>query len=208
MSDRLALANAIEDAGIERAKAERVASVIVDLVHDSVATKADVQALGGELRADIAASEAAVRSQLQSSEAALRGELRAESSQLRAELKGDAFTFVAPEEEADLRQIERAIGRRLPRVTVPEFDYQARSTERLEVPIAERIAAIRARKSEERARAREKAERRGGSSGPRSTGAVASRNAAAPPRPQPHGRSGQGHVQGPARTGHHRPPQS
>lgn len=54
------LANAIEDAGIERAKAERVASVIVDLVHDSVATKADVQALGGELRADIAASEASV----------------------------------------------------------------------------------------------------------------------------------------------------
>jgi hypothetical protein len=89
MSDRLALANAIEDAGIERAKAERVASVIVDLVHDSVATKADVQALGGELRADIAASEASVRSQLQASEAALRGELRAESSQLRAELKGD-----------------------------------------------------------------------------------------------------------------------
>ena len=34
MSDRLALANAIEDAGIERAKAERVASVIVDLVHE------------------------------------------------------------------------------------------------------------------------------------------------------------------------------
>jgi uncharacterized protein YjiS (DUF1127 family) len=29
VSDRLALANAIEDAGIERAKAERVASVIV-----------------------------------------------------------------------------------------------------------------------------------------------------------------------------------
>ena len=35
MSDRLALSNAIEDAGIERAKAERVASVIVDLIHDS-----------------------------------------------------------------------------------------------------------------------------------------------------------------------------
>ena len=38
MSDRLALSNAIEDAGIERAKAERAASVIVDLIHDSVAT--------------------------------------------------------------------------------------------------------------------------------------------------------------------------
>jgi hypothetical protein len=42
MSDRLALANAIEDAGIERGKAERVASVIFDAIHDNVATKADV----------------------------------------------------------------------------------------------------------------------------------------------------------------------
>jgi hypothetical protein len=32
MSDRLALANAIEDAGIERGKAERVASVIFDAI--------------------------------------------------------------------------------------------------------------------------------------------------------------------------------
>ena len=45
MSDRLALANAIEDAGIERAKAERVASVIFDAIHDSVATKADLDRL-------------------------------------------------------------------------------------------------------------------------------------------------------------------
>ena len=44
----------------------------------------------------------------------------------RAELTGDAFTFVAPEEEDELRGIERAIGRRLPRVTVPDFDYDAR----------------------------------------------------------------------------------
>ncbi|HEX9893829.1 MAG TPA: DEAD/DEAH box helicase, partial [Gemmatimonadales bacterium] len=40
----------------------------------------------------------------------------------RAELTGDAFTFVAPEEEDDLRRIERALGKRLPRVTVPDFD--------------------------------------------------------------------------------------
>jgi ATP-dependent RNA helicase RhlE len=80
----------------------------------------------------------------------------------RAELTGDAFTFVAPEEEADLRAIERAIGRALPRVTLPDFDYRARPQARLEVPLAERIAAIRARKADERARARAKAERRGG----------------------------------------------
>jgi hypothetical protein len=55
MSDRLALANAIEDAGIERAKAERIATVIVDLVRGSVATKADVQAVAAELKLAIAA---------------------------------------------------------------------------------------------------------------------------------------------------------
>jgi ATP-dependent RNA helicase RhlE len=78
----------------------------------------------------------------------------------RAEEVGDAFTFVAPEEEGELRAIERAIGRRLPRVTVPDFDYAARTAGRFEVPAAERIKAIRARKAEERARATAKAERR------------------------------------------------
>jgi ATP-dependent RNA helicase RhlE len=78
----------------------------------------------------------------------------------RAELTGDAFTFVSPEEETDLRAIERTIGKRLPRVTVPGFDYRAPAPERLEVPIAERIAAIRARKAQDRTRAKEKAARR------------------------------------------------
>ena len=78
----------------------------------------------------------------------------------RAGAVGDAFTFVSPDEEGDLKMIERAIGRTLPRVTLPGFDYTKRPTERLEVPLAERIAAIRARKSDERARARANAERR------------------------------------------------
>jgi ATP-dependent RNA helicase RhlE len=78
----------------------------------------------------------------------------------RAEMTGDAITFVAPDEENDLRVIERAIGKRLPRVTVPDFDYTHRPAEKLEIPIQERIAAIRARKAEERARAKAKAERR------------------------------------------------
>ena len=78
----------------------------------------------------------------------------------RAELTGDAFTLVAPEEEGELRAIERAIGKQLPRVTLPGFDYAMRSAERLEIPIGERIAAIRARKAEDRARAKIKAERR------------------------------------------------
>src|SRR6185295_15119460 len=78
----------------------------------------------------------------------------------RAELTGDAYTFVAPDEEGDLGAIERAIAKRLPRVTLPGFDYTRREAERLEVPLAERIAAIRARKSVERTRAREKEARR------------------------------------------------
>lgn len=45
MSDRLALSNAIEDAGIPRDKAQRLASVIYDAIRDNVATKADLQAM-------------------------------------------------------------------------------------------------------------------------------------------------------------------
>ena len=79
----------------------------------------------------------------------------------RADATGDAFTLVAPEEEAELQQIEHAIGKRLPRVTVPDFDYQARSAERLEVPLKERIQKIRADKARQRANAAEKAARGG-----------------------------------------------
>lgn len=78
----------------------------------------------------------------------------------RAELTGEAFTFVSREEEPELKDIERAIGKALPRVTLPDFDYTARPAGKFEVPQAERIAAIRAQKAAERQRARDKAERR------------------------------------------------
>jgi len=45
----------------------------------------------------------------------------------RAEATGSAFTLVAPEEEGNLRGIEKAINHRLPRVTLPDFDYAARA---------------------------------------------------------------------------------
>ena len=77
----------------------------------------------------------------------------------RAELTGEAFTLAAPEEADDLRAIERAIGKSLPRVTLPDFDYAAKPTANLEVPRGERIAQIRARRSEERARSAAKAKR-------------------------------------------------
>jgi ATP-dependent RNA helicase RhlE len=43
----------------------------------------------------------------------------------RAELTGSAFTLVSPEEEGSLRDIEKTISTRLPRVTLPDFDYKA-----------------------------------------------------------------------------------
>jgi ATP-dependent RNA helicase RhlE len=85
----------------------------------------------------------------------------------RAELTGEAFTFVAPDEEGELRQIEKVLGKRLPRVTVPDFDYTAKPEAKLEVPLHERIAAIRAKKAEDRARSQAKAQGRGGAGGGR-----------------------------------------
>jgi ATP-dependent RNA helicase RhlE len=78
----------------------------------------------------------------------------------RAEATGEAFTFVSPDEEGELKLIERAIKKTLPRVTVPDFDYTAKPQAKLEVPLAERIAEIRKKKAEDRARAAEKAARR------------------------------------------------
>ena len=42
----------------------------------------------------------------------------------RAEATGDAFTLVAPDEEHLIEGIERALGKVLPRVTLPSFDYK------------------------------------------------------------------------------------
>jgi len=78
----------------------------------------------------------------------------------RAEATGEAFTFVSPEEENDLRKIERAVKKKLPRRRVDGFNYSARIEEKLEIPIGERLAAHRAKKSEDRARAAAKTEPR------------------------------------------------
>lgn len=78
----------------------------------------------------------------------------------RAESTGEAYTLVSPEEQSELRAIERAVGKQLPRVIVSGFDYSAKPDTVLEVPIAERIAGIQARKAEERARAKVNATRR------------------------------------------------
>jgi ATP-dependent RNA helicase RhlE len=61
----------------------------------------------------------------------------------RADAEGDAFLFVSPEEESSVKRIERAIGKRIPRVTLPDFDYRARPAARLELPMNQRRAAMR-----------------------------------------------------------------
>ncbi len=48
----------------------------------------------------------------------------------RAGSEGDAFLLVAPTEEKALAQIERQLGQRLPRVILPDFDYQQTLPER------------------------------------------------------------------------------
>jgi ATP-dependent RNA helicase RhlE len=60
----------------------------------------------------------------------------------RAEATGDAFLFVAPEEEGSLRDIERALGKRLPRVTLPGFDYAARTQHKQQQPFDARGARV------------------------------------------------------------------
>jgi ATP-dependent RNA helicase RhlE len=103
----------------------------------------------------------------------------------RAELTGDAFTFVAPDEEADLKAIERAVHKSLPRVTLPDFDYKGTAAQ-LEVPHAQRIADIRKRKALERQRAKANAARRGASiraAAPSASGDSRSPQSSRPARP-------------------------
>jgi ATP-dependent RNA helicase RhlE len=64
----------------------------------------------------------------------------------RAGATGQALTFVSPDEMNDLRAIERAVARTLPRRRVEGFDDQARPAERFEIPVAERLAAMRAQR--------------------------------------------------------------
>jgi ATP-dependent RNA helicase RhlE len=75
----------------------------------------------------------------------------------RAEATGDAFTFVSHEEEKEIRDIEKVLGKKIERRKLKDFDYNATGQEKLEIPLAERIAAIRERKRGERARAAERA---------------------------------------------------
>jgi ATP-dependent RNA helicase RhlE len=129
----------------------------------------------------------------------------------RARATGDAITFASPGESAELAAIERAVGARIPRRQLEGFDYRAKPAHRFEIPIQERIAAIRARKAEERARAKAKAERKAvAQQGPGGQRAAAPRPGGAranAPRPQvAHApRAGHGAAAGGAAHGAHPP---
>lgn len=83
----------------------------------------------------------------------------------RAEETGEAFTFVAPEDESDFARIERALRAKVPRVKIEGFAYNATPDAPLEVPLRDRIAAIRKEKAEARSRAKAKAARKAASGG-------------------------------------------
>ena len=56
----------------------------------------------------------------------------------RAKAEGDAFVLVSPAEEKNLVRIERQIGQRLPRVTLPDFDYAQQVATRDDRPAGRR----------------------------------------------------------------------
>ena len=52
----------------------------------------------------------------------------------RVDAVGDAFTLIAPEEQKQLTAIERFLGRSVPRVILPDFDYKQRPAQRKSAP--------------------------------------------------------------------------
>ena len=64
MTDRLSLANALAEAKIDRTAAERIATEIFDAIHDSVATKSDLQALAASTKTDLETAVAALRGEM------------------------------------------------------------------------------------------------------------------------------------------------
>jgi ATP-dependent RNA helicase RhlE len=71
----------------------------------------------------------------------------------RAEAEGDAFLLVSPTEEKSLALIERHIGQRLPRVTLPDFDYKQAAPAKMARP-GQRNSGPRAGSGPERAGSR------------------------------------------------------
>ncbi|MBV8119771.1 MAG: hypothetical protein JO081_07525 [Alphaproteobacteria bacterium] len=73
MTDRLSLANALADANIDRAAAERIATEIFDALQSSVATKSALQRLESGMKSDLDRLETATKAEFQ----AMRAEVQA-----------------------------------------------------------------------------------------------------------------------------------
>jgi hypothetical protein len=89
LSDRLALAHAFEEAGIERGKAEGIATAIVRLVEGSVVTKADLERTEVALKTNVAAVSADVQrveTSLKADITTLRAEMKTEIAAVRTDL--------------------------------------------------------------------------------------------------------------------------
>lgn len=78
----------------------------------------------------------------------------------RANLTGYSYTLISSNEMHDFCQIERTIRTKIEQVRLENFNYDAKPAEALEIPLAQRIAEIRAHKSACRARAAAKQQRR------------------------------------------------
>jgi hypothetical protein len=104
VTDCLSLANALADAKIDRPAAERIATEIFEAIHDSVATKSDVQAVRTDLRAEMAA----LRAEFTANIAALRAEFKADIAVLRAEFKADIAALRA-ELKAEIALLEHRL---------------------------------------------------------------------------------------------------
>jgi ATP-dependent RNA helicase RhlE len=61
----------------------------------------------------------------------------------RAEAEGDAFTLMAPEEEAWITAVERILNHRLPRVLLPDFTYKVSTVAGSYHPRPNYIATLR-----------------------------------------------------------------
>jgi ATP-dependent RNA helicase RhlE len=48
----------------------------------------------------------------------------------RAEKQGDAYTLVTPADESEIRLLEKVMGKKLERKTLPDFDYNAKAPEK------------------------------------------------------------------------------
>jgi ATP-dependent RNA helicase RhlE len=114
----------------------------------------------------------------------------------RVQATGDAYTLVSPEENGDLAAIERFLGRAIPRVVIPDFDYRRASSREPEGHGRSGFAGGRGRsggsrdsRRGERAHGQPRGHRGSAGSSPQSHGGSRTGTAAAatPPKPAPVG---------------------